>query len=375
MKFRQPGQKIGFLGGGQLARMMALRAHQLGFEVHVLCKHSDEPAAQVTQHWHQGDPDNSADLETFLKAVDVATCESEFYRGDLLQTASDKTKTLLFPSPAIIHELQDRWTQKNSFQSFDLPTSPFLEVNDRNDFQEACETFNHRVVFKKRHGGYDGNGTFILKSKKEKEKILELLEQNCYHVIAEAFVPFQHELACVFVRDQEKNILSLPLVETRQKNSRCDWVMGPAHHPAWPKVKTRIEKWLHKKNYVGAIAFEFFDLGKTLLINESAPRVHNSGHYSQQALEHDQFELHVRAVVGLSLPSTNPLLAPAFAMANLLGQSDRNVEFARKSEAHLHWYGKTTNRQGRKMGHLNVLAKTAPMALKKALQERKRIKL
>ena len=98
MKFRKPGQKIGFLGGGQLARMMALHAHQLGFQVHVLCQSALEPAAQVTPHWHQGYPNNFEDLEKFLKKVDFVTCESEFYKGDVLKKASASTKTPLFPS-------------------------------------------------------------------------------------------------------------------------------------------------------------------------------------------------------------------------------------------------------------------------------------
>lgn len=375
MTFRRPGQKIGFLGGGQLARMMALKAHELGLETHVLCESSSEPAAQVTSHWHRGKPENPQDLEIFLEKVDFATCESEFYKGELLEKAVKKTDTVIFPSPTIIAELQDRWTQKNSFEDFGLPTAAFLQVKDDESFELACEFFKNKVVFKKRHGGYDGNGTFILKSKKEKETIREKLKSNDFHMIAEAFIPFQRELACVFVRDLQKKILSLPLVETCQKNSRCDWVTGPAKHKQWPKLKQSLEKWLNKKNYVGAIAFEFFDTGKELLINESAPRVHNSAHYSQQALEYDQFQLHVLAVSGQALPKQNRILTPAFVMTNLLGESDRDVEFPAQLQGHLHWYGKEKNRQGRKMGHLNFLGQNSQQLLKFALKERKRIKL
>ncbi len=375
MKFRKPGQKIGFLGGGQLARMMALHAHQLGFQVHVLCQSALEPAAQVTPHWHQGYPNNFEDLEKFLKKIDFATCESEFYKGDVLKKASASTKAPLFPSPEIMSELQDRWTQKKSFEEFGLPTAPFFLINDTDSFETACNFFKHKLVFKKRHGGYDGNGTYILKSKKNKEKILTQLSEINFHVIAEAFIPFRRELAAVFVRDQFGAILNLPLVETYQKNSRCDWVRGPAKHGAWVKIKTRIEAWLEEKNYVGAIAFEFFDTGKNLLINESAPRVHNSGHYSEQALEFSQFELHVRAVAGLPLPQENKLLSPQFVMVNLLGESEQDVEFPKNHAGYLHWYGKDQNHKGRKMGHLNFLGKNSNQLLKYALKERKRMKL
>jgi len=250
-----------------------------------------------------------------------------------------------------------------------------LLVKDEESIQQACEFFKYKVVFKKRTGGYDGKGTFILKSKKNKDKIFSEIQKNDFHVIAEALIPFHQELAGIFVRGIDGTILDLPLVETHQKNSKCDWVRGPVKHPAWKKLKTQITSWLKKKNYVGAIAFELFDTGKELLINESAPRVHNSGHYSQQALSCDQFTLHVQAVTGMPLPRELRLHAPAFVMANLLGLSENPGEFPRKLEGQLHWYGKKENLPGRKMGHLNLIGQNSEALLKLALKERKRIKL
>ncbi len=377
MKNRILGQKIGFLGGGQLARMMALRAHDLGLEIHVLCPDKNEPAAQVCQHWHQGDPHRKEDLQSFFAKVDVVTCESEFYNGDLLNEVKlmASRSLQLHPSAEIIAELQDRWTQKTSFSDNSMPTSPFLLIKDKDTFQAACDLFKYNVVFKKRLGGYDGYGTFILKSKKDAQNILSEIENRNFHFIAEKFISFKRELACVFVRDQFGKIFSYPLVETHQKNSKCDWVRGPVKHPRWPKMKSQIEKWLKKKKYLGVIAFEFFDTGKELLINESAPRVHNSGHYTQQAFEHDQFEMHVRAVCGLPLPQKNLQVNPAFTMVNLIGESENQMQIPQNISGHLHWYGKEQNRKGRKMGHINYLGKKSEALLKIALKERRKIQL
>lgn len=384
MKNRSLGQKIGFLGGGQLARMMALRAHELGFEVHILCTDKNEPAAQVCQHWHNGDPHNLEDLIKFFNLVDIVTCESEFYKSETLQQAFDKAQShshakksqlKIYPSIEVIDELQDRYKQKNSFESNGLGTSPFLLIKDKDSFLTACDFFKYKAVFKKRIGGYDGYGTFIVKNKKDVSSVLSEIENRNFHFIAEQFISFKRELACVFIRDQWGSIFNFPLVETKQKNSKCDWVCGPVKHPSWPNMKSQLEKWLKKKNYIGAIAFEFFDTGKDLLINESAPRVHNSGHYTQQAFAHDQFELHVRAVSGLPLPKENSLNSPAFVMVNLIGESENNIEIPNQISGSLHWYGKEKNRPGRKMGHINFIGKNASVLLKLALKERKRIKL
>ncbi len=157
-----------------------------------------------------------------------------------------------------------------------------------------------------------------------------------------------------------------------QKNNQCDYVLGPVNHPAENKIKKQITDFLQQINYVGVIAFELFDLGSQLVINEIAPRVHNTGHFSQDALNVDQFELHLRCILGLTLPEIH-MKHPAFVMVNLLGQSTRIPLIKKFPTGQLHWYEKTENRIRRKMGHINYVGSKKNELLKKALSERKGI--
>lgn len=367
--------RVGFLGGGQLARMLALKAHQMGLEPHVLSEHRSDPAAQVSLFWHPGNPQNLKDLVEFAKTVDIVTFESEFLEGKLLQEFQKKIQTPIYPRVSHLETLQDRWSQKQALEEASLPTSPFIKVTDQKSFLVACDFFENEVVFKKRHGGYDGNGTFILKSKKSLAPIQSQLEKINYHVIAEEFVPFQRELACVFARNPSGQVTALPLVESFQEYSRCSWVIGPVKHKAWPSLRKKIQNWLSKIDYVGVLAFELFDVGPELLINETAPRVHNSGHYSMDALTVDQFELHLRCLLDLPLPKENTFLAKNFAMINLLGRTSNPAWAPKNFQGRLHWYGKKDNRPGRKMGHLNLIGNNSQKLLKLGLQERKRMGL
>ena len=365
--------KIGILGGGQLARMLALKAHQLGLEPHVLSAHRQDPAAQVSLFWHPGDPHNPLDLRDFMKNVDLITFESEFIDGKILQDLQKEIQISFYPEASSLQLLQDRWTQKRALSEASLPTSSFLLVNDQKSFETSCKYFNNRVVFKKRQGGYDGNGTFILKSSKDRKTVQAQLEKIDYQVIAEEFVPFQRELACVFARNPAGEVFALPLVESFQENSRCSWVIGPVQHRAWPGLQKKIKHWMKNLNYVGVLAFELFDCKGKLLINETAPRVHNSGHYSMNALAVDQFELHLRCLLNWPLPKENTFLSKDFSMINLLGKSSNPVQFPKDLQGHLHWYGKKDNRPGRKMGHLNFLGSDKKKLLRLGLKERKRI--
>lgn len=367
--------RIGILGGGQLARMLALKAHQMGFEPHILCPDRSEPAAQTSLFWHPGDPKNIKDLILFSKKVDVITFESEFIEGSLLKELQKESQISIYPSVAHLEMLQDRLSQKQALTEAHLPTSSFMKISDAQSFAQACDYFKYKLVFKKRVGGYDGNGTFILKSKKDVEKVQADLEKINYQAIAESFVAFKRELACVFARNSMGQIMALPLVESFQEDSRCSWVIGPVQHKAWPALRKKIQGWLKKVDYLGVIAFELFDTGSQLLINETAPRVHNSGHYSMNALAVDQFELQIRCVSDLSLPKENTLLAKNFAMINLLGRNSSLVNIPKNFSGQLHWYGKKESRPGRKLGHLNFIGRDKKKLLKVGLQERKRMGL
>lgn len=368
-----PLRKVGILGGGQLARMLALKAANLGLEVHILSTNEDDPAAQVVRHWHRGDPNNATDLKKFFAAVELVTFESEFYSGHMLGEVQDAAQVPVLPPPAAMALLQDRKFQKLSLLESQVPTSEFTTIDSPEDLKKTMTYFPQGLVLKKRQGGYDGNGTFIIRNTKQMRATLEKLKIVPDEFIAEAFVPFKRELALMMARSLKGDIVHLPLVQTVQTENRCDVVWGPIHHSGLRKLITKLEKFLERTGYVGVIGFELFDTGKQLLVNEVAPRVHNSGHYSIDALATDQFTLHWLALLGFEMHKPQSL-GKAFVMTNLIGLNEQAAEFPKDLQGNLHWYGKKENRKGRKMGHINYTGTSVKGLLKSALAERKKIK-
>lgn len=355
--------KIGILGGGQLARMLALRGFELGAQVHIYSESSNDPAAQVTRFSHQGKSDSSSDLKTFLEEVSVATFESEFMDAALLAKLSKETGTKIFPEPSLMGKIQDRLSQKELLVKHKVPTTPFKEVATVEDLEKAFEEFGP-LVLKKRRFGYDGNGTFIAKDAKALASVALMIESEDHGWIAEKLVKFKRELACVIVRSADGSVADLPIVETHQEDSRCLWVKGPIKTNArLTALGTNLRKLLKNIEYVGAMGFEIFETEYDLFINELAPRVHNSGHFSLNALSEDQFSLHMKAVAGLKISS--PLsLATGFAMYNLIGSTNAPAEWSEIPDGvSFHWYGKNENRPGRKMGHMNAVGLTPEAAL------------
>lgn len=349
--------------------MLALKAHEMGLVPYVLCPRADEPAAQVAIHV-TGDPNLEADVARFAAQVDLITLESEFHSGEMLGRAQG-AGTRILPSPLVIRELQDRLPQKTLLENFDVPTAPFVAVSN---FEDLLAVSKHlpRFVLKKRQGGYDGYGTFVIKSPKDLANPKIDFAKDLF--IAEAFIPFKRELAIQVARNPRGQIAFFPLVETRQVDNRLDWLRGPIRHPKLNALKKRIAVFLKKTNYVGVIAFELFDTGRELLVNEIAPRVHNSGHYTLEALSVDQFTQHLRAVLDLDLEEPRPL-SKGFALVNLIGAGAAAPEFPAKSSGHLHWYGKRESRAGRKMGHATLAGPSMDRALQTLLRERKGFKL
>ncbi len=362
-------QNVGILGGGQLARMLALAAHPLGLPVSVLTAHANDPAAQVCGTTHIGSLEDEKDLKRFLTTVDTVTFESEFVNIDKVKRCKPSGLNV-FPSLDAIEAIQDRQSQKQLLNRNKIPTSPWLPVANKKDLATAKEKFPRGFVLKKRRFGYDGYGTFIFKNGQGDDSAL--LESS-HGFIAEEFVEFKRELAISIVRSKKHGTVTLPLVESVQKNSRCYSVAGPALHPGIKALEKKLSAMMHAIDYVGILAFELFDSKNGLLVNELAPRVHNSAHYSQDGLTCSQFEYHLRAGLGWPLPPVR-LHRRGFAMVNLLGEGGQ-VALSRNPDGHLHWYGKNENRPGRKLGHINVLSTTAKSALKKAEQWRKDFKL
>ena len=369
--------KVGILGGGQLARMLALRAFPLGLQPFVLSPSKEDPAGQVTPFWQKGNPFSAAAIARFLKKVDALTFESEFVPAERVEQALE---TLSTPRPAIapslknLSLLQDRLTQKQAFEKHKLNTAEFIEVTltknaPGRQLSFAWETLGP-FVLKTRTGGYDGYGTWIIKNKRQ----IKTVTPPFSHFIAEKWIPFKRELALTAVRNKRGDTVFPPLVETRQKNARCFWVRGPVRHKKLPELKNQIAVFLKKTDYQGAVTFELFDTGNELIINEVAPRVHNSAHHSLNSLTEDQFTLHLKAILNFPLQSPRPL-SGGFAMLNLLGSGAKQPKWSLPKDAHLHWYGKGASRKGRKMGHINTLDSSPLKALQKALRAGKNFKV
>ncbi len=368
-----PGRlRIGILGGGQLARMLCLRGWELGHSMKVLSEHESDPAAQVTRYWHQGSPNRPDDLRAFAREVDVLTFESEFFEARLLQKLSADTPELqIHPSPQAMGTLQDRWPQKEALVTAGLPTAPFMLVSSADDFLAAKKNFPKGFVLKKRTHGYDGYGTHVFRQARRAEWQTAWANELW---IAESFVPFQRELALLYTRSTNGSFVSFPLVESLQREHRCDWVVGPLRHKRLRAFSKKVQTFLQRLNYCGTIAFELFDTGTELLVNEVAPRVHNSGHYTQNACYKDQFHYHLLAITGEKLLPVR-LLTPAFCMVNLIGNGRSNLQFPTGHESYLHWYGKAESRRGRKMGHLNLLGTKAEALRAQGLRERRAVKI
>lgn len=359
---------VGILGGGQLARMLAHSAQRLGLQVHILAQDSHEPAAQVTPFVHSS-------LDSLCEQAHLISFESEFFDTGPLQKFARSRKIRFFPNLEVITAIRDRKPQKELLRKFNIPTAAFVSIQSLNDLFLAYEKFPS-LVLKKRRGGYDGYGTFVLKNEKDKDQFFSskdfLAKPNGF--IAEAFIPFDRELACIFVRSSSGQKAHLPLVFSQQTNSRCDYVLGPTEHPRWPSMLKKIFNMMDAIDYVGCLGVEFFAAGQDLLVNELAPRVHNSGHYSMDALNFSQFDLHW--IAGLDLPLPKLVQgAKAFAMVNVLGQSSTRDLHWKGSLEHFYWYGKEDSRPGRKMGHVNVLASDQKELLAKVRKIRRGVGL
>lgn len=337
----------------------------MGLEMTVLAGSSRDPAAQVCPNAVIGATDDAVILKKIIPSVDVATFESEFLDPVALSPFSN-----LQPRASLIGLIQDRLTQKQLLEKFKIPTARF--VSDEVAFKNLPDRFPRGFVLKKRRFGYDGYGTFVYTAKDFGKKASP--EATADGFIAEELIPFRRELAFSLARNAHGEFAVLPLVETKQLDSRCFWVKGPVQHRATASLVRKFKRCLTELDYVGILAVELFETRDGLLVNELAPRVHNSAHYSIEALTQSQFELHLRAILGWPLKDPKPL-AKGFAMVNLLGEGGAKTVLSHRPDGWLHWYGKEENRKGRKLGHITCIGATPAEALKRALRWRKDFKL
>ncbi len=353
---------VGILGGGQLARMTVEAASRLNIKIAVLEAEEDSPAGRIAAFEIVGHWSELTALEKLVSECEVITLENEFVDSDVLQRLEASGRRV-YPGGLTLALIQDKARQKQTLAAAGLPVPAFAPVASLEEVIEFGESYGWPLVLKARRNGYDGRGNYTLKLPEDAEEGFQRLGWPERTLMVEQFIPFAKELAVMVVRGIDGAMAVYPVVETVQKNHICHSVSAPAN--ITPEANRRAveiaQQAIEAIDGVGVFGVEFFLTGDdTVLINELAPRPHNSGHYTIEACLTSQFENHLRAVTGLPLGATD-LIAPA-AMVNLLGVNageaiPHGLEQALAVPgANVHLYGKTLSRPGRKMGHITVLA-------------------
>lgn len=379
-----PGSRprVGILGGGQLGRMTAEAASDLGVEVFILEQEAGSPAGQIVGPDREiaGDWRDPAARGALAERVDLITLESEFVDAAVLQWLVDRG-TPVYPGPETLRIVQDKLLQKQTLARAGLPVPRFHPVAGEADLHEAGRQVGWPLVLKARRLGYDGHGNATVEGPAEARGAIWRLStdaagsENCpLDLYAEEFVPFVLELAVMVARGRDGAIVVYPVVETVQRDHICHEVVAPARVPRSVAEEARriAVQAVEAIGAVGVVGVEMFwrEDGQVLL-NELAPRPHNSGHYTIEACRTSQFANHLRAVLGWPLGPVD-LVAPAAAMVNLLGTRAGPANPGGVAEAqtircaYLHLYGKREVRPGRKMGHVTALGETPEDALARA---------
>lgn len=348
-----PGGTIGIVGGGQLGRMTALAAARLGYRAHIFCPPGDAPAAHVSDRVTRAEYDDKAALASFADAVDVVTFEFENIPHHLLALLEDHVPVR--PRGAVLEICQDRVAEKRFVRSLSIDTAPFAEIAGGDDLAGAAEACGFPAVLKTCRFGYDGKGQRRVASARELSLAWkELGGERC---ILEGFVDFACEISAVVARGLDGSVAAYDIVENRHIHHILDTTIVPA--PVAPEIARRAREIGHEVarniDLVGLIAVEMFVMTSgAVLVNELAPRPHNSGHWTIDAAETSQFEQLVRAVTGLPLGS--PRRFADAEMKNLIGDAADNWPlFVAEPGVRVHLYGKDAARPGRKMGHLTRL--------------------
>ncbi len=368
---------LGFLGAGQLARMSALQAFRYGMQVGVFSNRTEtEPVQLITPHSATGSSESVEDLTAFAQTCDVLTLENEFISSDILKKAQEQSGTSIYPSPDSFALIENKYIEKQTFENAGIPVTPYALIQDEDDLTVFGDQHGWPYVLKSSKGGYDGYGNETVASLGEaKSAFVNLGGQEGHDIIAEAFIGFTKELAVQVARNETGHVV-YPCCETVQRDHICVAVQSPA--PVDEAIRQKAQEMAVKATEAidgkGIFAYEFFlQEDGELLLNESAPRSHNSGHYTIEGCLTSQFENHVRAVTGLPLGSPE-LREPVVVMINLLGEHERKaqVDYAleglKAADGHLHIYGKLDSRNGRKMGHYTLLGEDLKQTYEKALK-------
>lgn len=345
-----PNSTIGILGGGQLGRMLSVAAARLGYKTHIFEPGANPPAGQVADQVTTAAYDDADALRSFAATVDVITYEFE----NIPTTALDILETLrpIRPNREALRVSQDRLTEKDFLRDLGLTTAPYANVETAADMHAAIEAIGTPAILKTRRLGYDGKGQAHLKT--PEGATTALTDMAGAPALLEGFVTFSHEVSVVAARGLGGDVACFDPGE----NVHVDGILRTTTVPARLSTSQRMDAVLLAANilnaldYVGVMAVELFVTPQGLVVNEIAPRVHNSGHWSQNGCAVDQFEQHIRAVTGL--PLGDGQRHSDVVMENLIGADmDRLPELMRARDTAVHLYGKADTKPGRKMGHIN----------------------
>lgn len=353
--------RVGIVGAGQLARMMAQAAIPLGIEITVLAASATDGAARVVPNVIVGAPDDPERIRELARRVDVVTFDHELVDPDLLEDL-ERDGVRVHPGPAVMRLAQNKRLQRAMMSEADLPSPAWAPVGGLADLERFATDNAWPVVLKATRGGYDGRGVWVVRDRDEAEALLSQIAAHGTEVLVEAYLPLDGELAVLVARNPSGACRVYPATETVQRDGICHELHVPARFG--PSVARKAEDLAMRiagtVGSTGILAIEFFVVGGDVLINELAPRPHNSGHWTIEGAETSQFEQHLRAVLDWPLGSTD-LVAPGVMTRNLLGPDDGSDPFVRiplalrAADAHLHWYGKEA-RPGRKIGHVTARA-------------------
>ena len=360
-----PGATLGVMGGGQLGRMFALAARRMGYRVHVFSPERDGPAAQVADFSTVGAYADEAAVRRFASEIDVLTFEFENIPALTVEWCGKSVEAR--PSGFILHTAQHRLREKDFLAAHGIPVAPYRAVMSEDALEQALRELGGEGVVKSAAFGYDGKGQRKIAPDDRVAEIWK--ERPGDELILEGLVDFERELSVIVARNSAGELAAFPVCENLHAHHILDLTVVPARisRAVSTEAVSLAQTIAEKLQLVGLLTVEMF-LGSDgrLLVNELAPRPHNSGHWTIEGCMTSQFEQHVRAICGLPLGATD-LLCPA-AMVNLLGDvwAEGEPDWAaalRVSGTHLHLYGKAEPRPGRKMGHITVLASGADEAI------------
>lgn len=361
-------QRVGVIGGGQLAWMMATEAEAVNIDLIVQTPKKDDPAVAIATESVLAPIADVAATQSLAVQCDVVTFENEFV--DLVQLGLLAKEGVLFrPSIQALAPLLDKYTQRQFLATHSLPNPPYVTLDEKTEASQVgaiAAPIGFPLVMKTRRLGYDGQGTFIIHSVEALEATWQRIQRQ--PVLLEAFIPFEKELAVMVARSPAGEIVVYPVVETQQVEQVCRRVIAPADitEAVQTTVTTIARTLIEKLDFIGVLGIELFLApGGQVLVNEVAPRTHNSGHYSLDACETSQFAQQLRAVTAQPLGSPQMTCDRAL-MVNLLGFEHAEQDYAEQRQkltnipnAHVYWYNKQESRPGRKLGHITVCLEAA----------------